>query len=252
MSLKDAIKAVQQDLPITVRHERWLEANHNPVYTEDALAHAAKVLEGTSGSSRLRKRMFRASSAGMCERQQLFKITGVKGRDDISSSLANIFLTGNYLHLKWQMAGLTEGWLVRAEVPVDRDDLNAGGTMDGVLYTGGGFEFKSINSRGFGSVMLYGPKWEHVFQVHHYMYMGDFEYFSVVYENKDTGEWREFKVDRNEEIIEQSKAALERLNQLLADRYLPPMLDDCVAKTGMRYRNCAYRDMCSKGWPDVL
>lgn len=249
MSLKNAIKAVQQDLPITMRHERWLASNHNPVYSDEALAFAVTTLEGKSGSNRLRKRMFRASSAGMCERQQLFKVSGVKGRDDISSSLSNIFLTGNYLHLKWQMAGLTEGWLVKAEVPVDRDDLNAGGTMDGVLYTGGGFEFKTINSRGFGTVMLYGPKWEHIFQVHHYMYLGDLESFSVVYENKDTGEWREFRVNRDDEIVEQSKTALGRLNNLLASRELPAMLEDCVAQTGMRYRNCAFRDLCPSGWP---
>lgn len=247
MSLKEAIKAVQQNLPITMRHERWLRENHNPVYSQEALDFAATVLEGSSGSKRIRKRMFRASSAGMCERQQLFRISGTESREDISSDLSNIFLTGNFLHLKWQMAGLTEGWLVKAEVPVDREDLNAGGTMDGVLYTGGGFEFKSIYSRGFGTVMLYGPKTEHILQVHHYMYMGGFESFSVVYENKDTGEWREFRVNRDEAIIEQSKLALERLNSLLADKILPPMLDDCVEKTGTRYRNCAFRDICPAG-----
>lgn len=249
MSLKDAIKAVQQDLPVTMRHERWLAANHNPAYSDEALAFAARALEGTSGSSRLRKRMFRASSAGRCERQQLFKVTGVRGREDISASLSNVFLTGNYLHLKWQMAGLTEGWLVEAEVPVDRDDLNAGGTMDGILYTGGGFEFKSINSRGFGGVMLYGPKPDHVLQVHHYMHMGGLDSFSVLYENKDTGEWREFRVNRDEEVIERSRASLERLNGLLSARELPPMLEECVAQTGMGYRNCAFRDVCPGGWP---
>lgn len=249
MSLKDTIKAVQQDLPITMRHERWLAANANPVYSHEALDFAHKALEGTSGSRRLRKRMFRASSAGKCERHQLFNIIGAEGREDISSGLSNIFATGNFLHLKWQMQGLTEGWLVECEVPVDRDDLNAGGTMDGILYTGGGFEFKSINDRGYGNVMLYGPRADHVFQVHHYMYLGGYEAFSIVYENKNTGDWREFMVRRDEALIEKSKETLERLNQMLADEHLPKMLDECSQQTGAVYRNCVFRETCAKGWP---
>ena len=251
MSLKDTIKAVQLDLPITVRHENWLTHNSNPQYSDEAINFAKDQLEGKTGSQRLRKKMFRASAAHDCKRKQLLNIAGVEQKREIESRLSGIFQTGNFLHLKWQMSGLTEGWLVKAEVPVDRDELNAGGTMDGVLYTGGGFEFKSINDRGWGRVTSFGPLDAHIAQVHNYMYLGDVDHFSVVYENKNTGEWREFKVQRNESLIDAARDGFDDLNNMLDEQILPNALADCKDRQGSTYRNCPFRDVCLsiKRWP---
>jgi hypothetical protein len=246
MSLKDTIRAVQSDLPITVRHEKWLTNNSNPKYSADALIFAQQQLAGVTGSQRLRKQMFRASSATDCKRKQIFAFIKAPRRDEIESRLAGIFATGNFMHLKWQMAGLTEGWLVRAEVPVDKDDLNAGGTMDGVLYTGGGFEFKTINDRGYQMVLMNGPQPGHISQVHNYMYLGDIDHFSIVYENKNTAEWREFKIERDEYLIEQAKKGFEELNEHLDKKRLPKMLSDCEIGEGATYRQCPFRDICPK------
>jgi hypothetical protein len=253
LSLKDQVKAVQTLLPITVRHENWLTKNSNPVYSDRALAFAAQQLAGVTGSQRLRKKMFRASAATTCTRAQIFKWIGMPARSEIDSKLANIFATGNFLHLKWQMQGLTEGWLEKAEVPVDRDDINAGGTMDGVLYTGGGLEFKSINDRGFNKVTSFGPLEGHLWQVHNYMYLGELNHFSVVYENKNTGEWREFRVDRNEALIKQAEVRFIQLNEFVEAQALPRVLPDCKVEEGTQYRQCPYRDVCLKTriWPRV-
>jgi hypothetical protein len=252
VSLKSTIRAVQQELPISRRHERWLTDNPNPVWSAQAKQFAVEVFAGNLGGSRKgRKRLFRASSAGSCHRQQVFKILGVKGREEIDGKLANIFANGNFLHLKWQMQGLTEGWLAEAEVPIEREDLNAGGTMDGVLWNGAGFEAKTINSRGYASVMTYGPKEMHIFQVDHYMYLTDIESFSIVYDNKDTGEWREFRVDRDAQRMDRVKETLDDLNGYLEAKRLPSILPDCKAKEGLTYRGCAFRDIClkAKEWP---
>jgi hypothetical protein len=246
VSLKGIIQAHQRELPVTMRMETWMTNNPNPKYSAKALEFAALQLDGVTGSSRLRKKMFRASAAGTCQRKQIFSILEMPKNEQIDSKLANIFATGNMLHLKWQLAGLTEGWLERAEVPVDRDDMNAGGTMDGILHTGGGFEFKTINSRGYSGVTMYGPKEMHLFQVHHYMLMGDLDHFSIVYENKDNGEWKEFYVERDSILIDDAKEHLERLNKYLEDEELPPPLDECVLKTGSNYRFCAFKDICLK------
>lgn len=252
MSLKDAIKAVNNDLPITIRHERWLTENANPKYSDRALLFAADQLKGISGSQRLRKKMFRASAAHDCARKQVFKYLGMPARDEIESRLSNIFATGNFLHLKWQMQGLTEGWLTECEVPVDRPELNAGGTMDGVLYTGGGFEFKTINDRGYGKVTSFGPLEGHLAQTDNYMYLGDLDHFSIVYENKNTGEWREFRVGRDENRMRDAKEGFERLNEHLANKTLPKILSDCQIQEGTTYRQCAFRDIClkTKRWPN--
>jgi hypothetical protein len=253
LSLKDSVRAVQALLPITVRHEKWLTENSNPVYSDKALKFAQQQLAGVTGSQRLRKKMFRASSATTCPRAQVFKYIGMPVRAEVDSKLSNIFATGNFLHLKWQMQGLTEGWLEEAEVPVDRDDLNAGGTMDGILYTGGGLEFKSINDRGFGKVTSFGPLEGHLYQVHNYMYLGDIGHFSIIYENKNTGEWREFRVDRNEMLIKQAEIRFAELNEHVDKKILPKVLPDCRVEEGTQFRQCPYRDVCLKVklWPQV-
>jgi hypothetical protein len=197
--------------------------------------------------------MFRASSAGQCPRRQVLGAAGAQRNEKITSGLAAVFATGNFIHLKWQMQGLTAGWLKVAEVPVDRDDLNAGGTMDGVCHDDGGFELKSINSRGFGSVNTYGPRVEHTFQTHHYMYLGGLDHFSIVYENKDTQEWREFLIPRDESIIKEVEESLTRLNEYLEAKTLPRVLDSCRAKdtTVGPYKSCPFAEVCLKTrrWP---
>jgi len=253
LSLKDSVRAVQNLLPVTVRHEKWLTHNSNPVYSDKALEFAADQLAGVTGSSRLRKRMFRASAATTCTRAQVFKWIGVPVRQDIDSKTAGIFATGNFMHLKWQMAGLTEGWLEEAEIPVDREDLHAGGTMDGVMYEGGGFEYKTINDRGFNKVTSFGPLDGHLYQVHNYMYLGEIDHFSVVYENKNTAEWREFRVERDDFLITQAEVRFTQLNEYVDAEALPKILPDCKVEEGIQYRQCPYRDMCLKTrmWPRV-
>lgn len=251
MSLKESIKAVQNDLPITMRHEIWLTENANPKYSDEAIAFAEDQLRGITGSNRLRKKMFRASAAHDCSRKQVFKFIGMPTKEEIESKLSGIFQTGNFMHLKWQMSGMTEGWLVRAEVPVDRPEFNAGGTMDGVMYTGGGFEYKTINDRGFGRVTTFGPMEGHLAQVDNYMFLGELDHFSIVYENKNTAEWREFKVERDEKRMTETKENFERLNEFVEAKALPMILPVCKSKEGPIYRQCPFREICltTRGWP---
>lgn len=252
MSLKDTMRAAKQGLSISMKHEKWLTDNPNPTYSEKALEFAHEQLLGVKGSQRLRKKMFRASAAQHCHRQQVFNILGAPKKEEIESKLSNIFATGNFLHLKWQMQGLTAGWLLDAEVPVDRPELNAGGTMDGVTWDAGGFEFKSINSRGYAGVQIYGPKEIHLRQVDNYMFLGGLDHFSIVYENKDTGDWREFRVDRDDKRMEEAEKGFHELNGYLERKEMPRMLMDCEDGIGTQFRNCPYRDICprTKGFPE--
>jgi hypothetical protein len=251
MSLKSMVKAVKGDLPITVMHEQWLTENPDPVYSQKALDFAALQLAGKSGSQRLRKRMFRASSTNMCTRRQILTFISQPVKREITSTLGNIFATGNFLHLKWQMQGLTAGWLKAAEVPFDVDELRAGGTADGVLHTGGGFEFKSINDRGYGNVMTYGPKEEHEEQADNYMFLGGLDHYSIVYENKNNGEWREFLHKRDDARMLRVAERFDMLNLYLEEKRLPVILPDCKREDGAQFRNCPFRDSCLKikMWP---
>lgn len=252
MKLSEIIRAVQTDLPITMRHERWLAANPNPVYSKDALEFAARAL---SGDFQFRKReLFRSSSTGMCERRRIFAAMGVAEPERIDAKLANIFQTGNMLHLKWQLAGLTEGWLADAEIAVDHPDLRFSGTLDGILHDGSGFEFKTINSYGH-TFTWKEPKPLHVRQVHAYMVLKpEIEQFSVIYENKDTAEWREMRVQRDPVIYRSVQRELHNLNEMYDERKLPDPLDECRTRTGSTYRNCPFHEVCLsvKKWPIVI
>lgn len=250
--LKDMIRAVQGDLPVTMRHERWMTENPDPVYNERALGFAAQQLAGTVGGKRKRQRLFRASAGGQCQRRQLFRRVGIPEQKERDSKTHSIFATGSFLHLKWQMAGLTEGWLVEAEVIADRPELGFGGTMDGILYDGSGFEFKSINSRGYAYVMEHGPKPDHLTQTDLYMILSpSIPKFSIVYENKDDGEWREFVHHRDVDRIAWVQAEMNELNGYLGSKSLPQILPDCQIKEGYQYRYCPFRDFCLRttSWP---
>lgn len=145
-TLKDLVRAVQTDLPITVRMEAWMLANSDPVYSEAAIQFSDDFLRKRVGGNRNnRKPHFRASGMGKCARARVLARIGTPGvSEQYSSTQANTFATGNFMHRKWQMAGLTEGWLVKAEVPLENDEEDLGGTADGYIYDGSLFEFKGL------------------------------------------------------------------------------------------------------------
>jgi hypothetical protein len=247
------VVAVQQNLPVTARHERWLNANPEITWSEKAKEHAFRVFNNLVGGNRERTPVFRASGAEQCPRRRVFAQQGAPLTPEAQETNPNIFATGNFLHLKWQMMGLTEGWLEEAEVPAQRDDIRLGGTMDGILYNGNLFEFKTINSRGFSWVMKSGPKQGHLFQTHYYMELNpEMEGVSVIYENKDDNNWREFWVPRDPAITLQVQKDVEYLNECVDSRVLPPVKPDCAAQKGTEYRQCPYKGICLKtrGWLD--
>lgn len=241
--LKKIINAAS--LPITVRHSRWMELNSNTKYNEKALKFAADALAQDVGGNRKRaKRLFRSSAMGQCDRKRVMAYIGAPEQIIENADLANIFHTGNFLHLKWQMAGLTEGWLEEAEVPVESETMLLGGTMDGILYNGHGFEFKTINSNGFRYIMDRGPDKKHILQVHSYMAMTDIEQFSIVYENKDTGVWREFGVKKDAQIISEVISKIDDLTKSIENEELPRMLPLCETREGSEFRYCQFSEIC--------
>lgn len=241
VKFNNLLMAVQQDLPITVRHEKWLSQHANVKYPDKHVQTIAKLLVA---GDRDRLHAFSSSSTGTCLRRQIFSYFGKPARA-VGSSTANIFHTGNFIHAKWQLAGLTEGWLKEIEVPVYSEQYNLKGTMDGILWDDSGFEFKSINSNGYRDVMAYGPKREHQAQVQAYMMITHIQRFSIVYENKNDGEWREFRVERDPDAIRQIQADLVELNAHVTHKSLPDPLTECKGKEGP-YLRCPFRDICLK------
>jgi hypothetical protein len=251
MKLSTLAKATDGGHIITMRHSKWLENNSNATYSPEAIQFAHEALTSEVGGNRARRLAFRGSDTGSCGRKRLFKYAKIKYDERVTEKQANIFHTGNFLHMKWQMAGLTEGWLAQAEVPMEIEHLMIQGTADGILYDGSGFEFKTINPRGYAGVMSYGPKSDHIYQMHAYMLMGGLDMYSIVYENKADQEWREFRVPRDETIIKNITDDLEELISSIETKTLLPMLPDCKQEKGMQFNYCPFKDVCHtyEEWP---
>jgi hypothetical protein len=202
------------------------------------------VLNELQAKQRDRSATFSASARGTCPRQQVLAYEGFPGQNNFTSDTNAIFIHGTWTHVKWQAMGLEAGWLATTEVSCRIDEYNATGTIDGRLYEGSGWEFKSINSRGYRSVHESGPLWKHLLQVHTYMLATGIRVWSLMYEDKDTQQWTEFIVPWSDEIGDQVHAELQMVNRAVSDRVLPPVLPDCAKGEGTTYKQCPYRSNC--------
>lgn len=231
----------QQQLYVSARHEEWLKANPNAKYSRQALDFAIAQLRA---EQRDRTKSFSASSVGGCVRAAQFQYQGL-AQKPVDSKTAQIFHNGSHMHLRWQMAGLTAGWLDQAEVFCHDKVRMLKGSLDGILDNGWGLELKSINSYGFSRVMQYGVKPEHQNQIDAYFLMRpDIDRFSVIYENKDTQDYTEIIVSRETERLKQLEARLMLLKRKTLDGSYFDMRDDCWKGEGFMFRSCPYSPIC--------
>jgi hypothetical protein len=252
MSLKNLLAV---NLPITPRHDRWLGLHaDDPVPHEIALWVASQL----QGAQRDRSVTFSASSTGRCERQQVLRFIAHPQVLGYDPQMAHRFQVGDWGHLRWQTQGLCAGWLAAAEVPVALAEYRMTGTMDGVVDTGEGFEFKTINNPGFNAVMkAAAPKAEHVLQVHAYMMASGIRRFCIIYESTFSGEWKEFVVDYDHAVAEQVCITLDKMAGAVDEHQLPPVREDCLEKIGAVYNQCKYRKDClawaavNQPWPST-
>ncbi len=119
-----------------------------------------------------------------------------------------------------------------------------GNSWTGVLQTGEGLELKSCNKNAYSGVKSFGVKEEHNFQVHTYMLATDIDIFSVIYENKDTQEWEEIVVERDEAMIQRVKDRAEFLWENSERKNLLPRIEKCEYKEGWQYDWCSKRVAC--------
>lgn len=236
-------KKTKAELVVSRRHEEWLSKNSNPWYSEKALDFGRKQLF-EQGNPRKRQGTVSASSLGSCMRKQVFTYLGWLELAP-SSKAAQIFHNGTFMHIRWQMAGLTEGWLVKAEVPVPRPNtLRLSGTQDGIAYDGSVVELKSINSYGFSGVNTFGPKSEHLLQAGAYMLTTGAKQTVFIYENKDTQEYKEIVTPLDDDMIENVTLRANALWEHIDNQTLPEPLSKCIDKEGWEYNSCPFRDRC--------
>jgi len=240
MRFSETIKHVDPGLVISKRHEAWINENDEPVYSTKALELAAHEL---SKRGRVRKGTLSASSLGECKRYQQFVFIGMPKLPMDAKNAAKV-ANGAFMHLRWQMEGLTEGWLTEAEVPVKSDRYHLMGTMDGINYDGSILELKSINSNGFSRVGAFGPLIPHLFQMATYMLCSERDKGVFLYENKDNQEYTEIVVDPDDLPMTEVLIQAERMWESTEKQVLYEPLADCMDQKGWKYNSCPFRDRC--------
>lgn len=189
-----------------------------------------------------RTRSWAASGAGKCLRSRQFAWLGAPAKPVEDTTLA-IFENGHWVHRRHQAIGMAAGYLNDVEIPVVSVKHNLIGTMDAQGSDETPIEYKSINEKGFMDISSFGPDEFHVEQMHSYMLAGDFEFFRILYENKNRNTMKEFLVVRDESIITKVETDLEKLNESMSNQILQPILPECLRKEG-RYRYCPFASIC--------
>ena len=242
MKFGELVKHNKPDLVVSPRHDQWMRENGDAKYSPTAIRFAEEQFRA---QQRERKGTISASSLGSCRRRQIFGFLGWFQLPPTGKTAA-IFHNGTFMHIRWQMAGLTEGWMAQAEVPVGDNALDMSGTMDGVAYDGSIVELKSCNSNAFRRVNTFGVNEEHVFQVGTYGVATGRDKAVVIYEDKDTQEYREFVVPIDDSLTHAVRKISEKVWGYIERKELPEPLALCEEKTGYRYNSCPYRDRCLK------
>lgn len=250
------LMAGNQRLIVLPRYLRWLSRHgEDPLLPNDGREGiGAMILTQMLEKPRDRTQSFSASSAGACQRAQVFGFYGAEGESP-GPQLRAIFNDGKWRHLRWQALLLQAGILSDIEVPLFWRRKLQRGTMDGqgivpddhhVTEWRGlefGFELKGVNAFQYDALTKSGPKEEHLNQVARYFLLSGLTLFSIVYENKSTQAVHEWVISRDDpgmaERIEAQRAEVESLKAYADDESLPPQLPECAMGKGA-WKSCQY------------
>lgn len=245
-TLKDLVKGAHEgDIKVvTGPHVDWLERlEHEQIPNQKAMHHVIRVL--LRQYKHQRKGRFSPSNMGECPRRILFSYAGAP---ELQADIDNQEMMdhGSFGHLKWQIEGLTMGYMTEAEVWVHDEDLMTGGSIDGVLHDGSLFELKTAAMSAYNRIVvdLRQPKYENLLQLAIYFLLTGESWASVVYENRGIGDFHEFRVQADMDIEREVIRRLASYRRYVEDDALPPMLDMCEQRIGQVYRRCPFREIC--------
>ena len=119
------------------------------------------------------------------------------------------------------------------------------GTMDGISDKGSVVEIKTANSNSFRRVMQFGPLGGHAEQVGTYVLTSGAERGIMLYENKDTQEFKEIVLEREDLPLAEIAQRAEQIWDSIANRKLAEPLPQ-VYESKFPCATCPFRDVCPK------
>lgn len=248
-----AAAAAQGDLPITAGMARWNEAGR-PI-TADALARVHQVMLAdiggrADGSGRIRPSMIGDS----CNRKKILSFLGAEANVFEDGQL-DIMEAGTWGHYRWQVRGLSGGFLTSIEHPAEDPSWLVKGSADGIIVDGSLFELKTTNSYTYDRVLKEGePTWEHRMQCGAMLKSLGLDRASIVYEDRNfPARWHEFRwtLSEDDAIVFGLKMLRRDIRSSIRSKQLPLMLTECLDMKGAKYEGCQFRYSCpaTTGWP---
>lgn len=254
------------------KHYAWL-TNPDKRFSKHALEHAQRVLAGET--QRERSQRFSPSSIGTpCERELLFSFGGAPKLPSQPSS-EDKMESGTFEHIRWQMEGLSAGWLDLVEVWVHSPEMQCGGSADGRGDDGSLFEFKNTAAHLYqgikfksGSAKHYAADMthKHRLQMEAYWLVDEVQaatqgvepYFrkvgSLVYQDRDSKDVFEIRVKHDPGLRREVEEILNSAVGWVDLNQLPAMLEGChkvitpgqfpSPKEQKVFDRCAYREHC--------
>lgn len=264
------------------RHLAWMRLPESKRHwTPEALAYAAQVMSGEFQHER--KARFSPSGLGSaCQREVLFSFGGAP-KQPFPLSNQEKMDSGAFDHLRWQMEGMSAGYMKLGEVWVFNEGMRMGGSADGLLDDGSLFELKNTgghlfdcakellkpkaNRRQLGPMNYFlGMHHKHKLQMEAYWECDRLsaveegreriftDYGSLVYQDTGTKGIIEFRIKSNPHRLTELHTLLESLHGWVDIDQLPDMLEGCLKSIGVGaapdvkeltvFQRCAYREYC--------
>lgn len=265
-TLKSMIKNTEDEsLVLTPMINDWLMHHSNDPIDPKIMDRVMGVM---TIPPRIRSRSFSASAAGNCPRRQELAFIGAAEKPHYPA-LRNTFLDGHFRHRRWQIMLLSANLLEDIEVPLEWPKYHSKGSADGRGYIwwetadpkwqGKEFiwEHKGVGSRMWDTLSK-NPKEDHIKQVHRYMLVSGIHTTIITYEDKGNHEgvgWKEFVIEADPLLLEESRDELESLNDAYLKKNLHPIKPGCKLKTGSEYLYCPFGGkngpcLTTTEWPD--
>jgi len=178
-----------------------------------------------------------------CERQAFYKLKGVPQETSRDFKSRLIAMGGNSIHKKFEDLFRNMGILVDSEKLIFHSTYPFLGFVDAIIKIDDEtyiVEIKSINKEGFGK--LNKPHEEHVLQVKMYMLIMNIKKAIIFYENKDSQDLKEFRVDLNPEFESWFNEKMNRILAYYKENKIPARI--CATEVDGKYQWCPYAKYC--------
>lgn len=243
---KESAEDPSKKLIVVGPHTRYLEMTEaERPSTPEARQFVVDALAGKFKHPRAGR--FSPSSIAGCKRRLLF---GFAGAPEVGENIdaQDLMGLGSWGHLRWQHEGLSMGYMLDAEVWTFDRRRRIGGSIDGMLYDDSVFELKTVFGPKFSRITQQNrtPEYEHRLQFQAYVESEGVELGSVVYEDRGTGRYFEYRIAPDEKLSKDLEVKLDELNNRAEEDDLPPMLEDCSRGVGYVFNQCPFRKHCPK------